>query len=379
MPWRDLEAALSDRRGPAGEPGRSRLRATAGTARPGPTSGRPTGRQPTWPARPEPASAGRGAVRRAALPLQLQLPRRGLPPRGAGRGGGPPGPGGAGHHRPRRHVRGGPLRRGGPGGRDADGVRGRAVPRADPPAKRGGRPGGHPPAGPGPGPHRLHPAVPGPLGGPSVRPGKRAAVGGPRDPRRHWGRGACRTSARRPASDRRTRLVRPGAHADHWVVLTGCRKGIVPAALVAHGPARAAVRAGPPPEAVRAGPTWWWSCGTTATRSTRPATTPWSPSPTGAAPRSWPPTTSTTTIPPAGRWPRPWPRCGPGAAWTTSTAGCRPRPPPTCAAGPSRPGASPVIPAWWSGPPRWAGSAPSTWPWWRPTCHRGRSRRATPR
>ncbi len=32
----------------------------------------------------------------------------------------------------------------------------------------------------------------------------------------------------------------PRATADHWVVLTGCRKGIVPAALVAHGPARAA-------------------------------------------------------------------------------------------------------------------------------------------
>ncbi len=32
----------------------------------------------------------------------------------------------------------------------------------------------------------------------------------------------------------------PSSHADHWVVLTGCRKGIVPAALVAQGPARAA-------------------------------------------------------------------------------------------------------------------------------------------
>ena len=32
----------------------------------------------------------------------------------------------------------------------------------------------------------------------------------------------------------------PAQNADHWVVLTGCRKGIVPAALVAHGPARAA-------------------------------------------------------------------------------------------------------------------------------------------
>jgi error-prone DNA polymerase len=32
----------------------------------------------------------------------------------------------------------------------------------------------------------------------------------------------------------------PESGADHWVVLTGCRKGIVPAALVAEGPARAA-------------------------------------------------------------------------------------------------------------------------------------------
>ncbi|HET9690859.1 MAG TPA: error-prone DNA polymerase [Acidimicrobiales bacterium] len=32
----------------------------------------------------------------------------------------------------------------------------------------------------------------------------------------------------------------PGVAADHWVVLTGCRKGVVPAALLAAGPARAA-------------------------------------------------------------------------------------------------------------------------------------------
>jgi error-prone DNA polymerase len=31
-----------------------------------------------------------------------------------------------------------------------------------------------------------------------------------------------------------------GCHSDHWVVLTGCRKGIVPAALTDHGPGRAA-------------------------------------------------------------------------------------------------------------------------------------------
>jgi error-prone DNA polymerase len=33
----------------------------------------------------------------------------------------------------------------------------------------------------------------------------------------------------------------PVAASDHWVLLTGCRKGIVPSSLVAHGPARAGV------------------------------------------------------------------------------------------------------------------------------------------
>src|SRR5690606_12653406 len=63
------------------------------------------------------APAGRGArgaraVRRAALPLQLQLPRRREPPGGAGRAGGAAGPFRDRAHRPRRHVRGGPVRRG---------------------------------------------------------------------------------------------------------------------------------------------------------------------------------------------------------------------------------------------------------------------------
>ena len=45
---------------------------------------------------------------------------------------------------------------------------------------------------------------------------------------------------------------------------------------------------------------------------------------------SSPPTTSTTPRRPGARWPPPWPRCGPAAASTRSTAGCRPasaRPP----------------------------------------------------
>ncbi|MCZ7629738.1 MAG: PHP domain-containing protein [Microthrixaceae bacterium] len=61
----------------------------------------------------------------------------------------------------------------------------------------------------------------------------------------------------------------------HWAVLTGCRKGTVPSALVG---------AGRPLPTGSCGP-WWrlsasttpsWSCGITATLSTRAATTPWS-------------------------------------------------------------------------------------------------------
>ncbi len=73
-----------------------------------------------------------GALRRAALPLQLLVPRRCLPPRGAGRGGGPARPGGLGPHRPRRLLRRGALRRGGQGRRGAHGVRGRAHPQRCP-------------------------------------------------------------------------------------------------------------------------------------------------------------------------------------------------------------------------------------------------------
>ena len=107
------------------------------------------------------------------------------------------------------------------------------------------------------------------------------------------------------------------AHGGHWVVLTGCRKGAVPQALLARArrPRPASWRGW----STRSAPTTWRSsCATTATRSTRPATTPWPRWPCGRASTWWPPTTSTTPRPTAGAWPRPWPRCGPGAASTTS-------------------------------------------------------------
>src|SRR6266576_2273893 len=73
------------------------------------------------------------------------------------------------------------------------------------------------------------------------------------------------------------------AHGGHWLVLTGCRKGTVPAA--------------------------WHAAGPTAILSTRFATTPscrWRRAPAS----TWsPPTTSTMQRLPGAHWPPLWPRC----------------------------------------------------------------------
>ena len=91
-----------------------------------------------------------------------------------------------------------------------------------------------------------------------------------------------------------------GAHDGHWLVLTGCRKGAVPAALAARrarpGWTRPAARS-TSWSAGSAGTTWRSSCGTTATRWTTPATTRWP---------SWPPAAGWPPSPPATRTtPRP--------------------------------------------------------------------------
>ena len=105
-----------------------------------------------------PSRAGR-AVRRAALPQQLQLPRRRQRPGGAGRGGGPARPARAGDHRPRRVLR---RRRASPRRRRRttlrDRLRRRALARADRPQNGVRRPRGQPPAGAGPRGRGLPPA-----------------------------------------------------------------------------------------------------------------------------------------------------------------------------------------------------------------------------
>ena len=111
------------------------------------------------PAR-RPGAVRPGALRGAALPLQLQLPGRREPPGGAGRGGGPAGPVRGRPDRPRRDVRGGPVRRGGEGLRHAHALRRGAVDRADRAAGRPRRPGRATPAGARPRPGGLPAALP---------------------------------------------------------------------------------------------------------------------------------------------------------------------------------------------------------------------------
>ena len=275
--WSELEAALSGKR--AGRDGRAPRAARRGT----PVATGRRGAASASRSRPTASTARApavGAVRRAALPLQLLVPRRCLAPRGAGHRGRPARARGAGPHRPQRVLRRRALRRGGPGGRPADRVRRRdhADARARPPTQQvdaareaatrrprstpGGCPTRHAPDPHGDhllvladGPGRLRPA------GPGAEP--RAPGGGE-------GGAAVRASPTSPAT--------PAG--DVWV-LTGCRKGAVPRGA---GRRRAGRRA---PRAAsgwsrRSGATGCSSsCGTTATRSTRPATTRSSSSPPG--------------------------------------------------------------------------------------------------
>jgi hypothetical protein len=170
-----------------------------------------------------------GPLRRAALPLQLQLSRRGEPPRGARRGGRPSRPGCDRDYRPRRHVRGGALRRGRPGARRQDGVRCGAQPRARRTAQRRPRPGGRASAGAGPRPGRLPQVVPHhqrrpPAGPREGQAGLRPGAGGGR------GGGALGGAHRLPqggsapgAGARRSRRSRVAAAAPGRAVRSGAR------------------------------------------------------------------------------------------------------------------------------------------------------------
>ena len=116
----------------------------------------------------------------------------------------------------------------------------------------------------------------------------------------------------------------PQAHGGHWVILTGCRKGAVPAALAAAS--RAAARGGS--SGALAGMFGRQNVVVELTSHDQPADderndalyelaastgTPWSP-----------PATCTTPPRAMPGWPRRWPRSGPAAAWMRWTAGWLP-------------------------------------------------------
>ena len=186
LPWSQMERALRPARSWST---RSPSTATAATRRPGPASG-------ALPGAADRARADHRALRRAALPHQLQLPRRGQPPRGAGRGGGPAGADRARRHRPRRVLRRGAVRRGGP--------RAAACPPSSAPSCRSDLPG---PQNGEPDPVGRHLLV--------LARGPRGTPGWPaRSPRRSWpaGRRAARTTA--TWSEVAADAARPRAGAD---------------------------------------------------------------------------------------------------------------------------------------------------------------------
>ena len=240
MPWWELEAALSDRPPPASAAGtvapRGRRRGTrVATARRGAASASRTchHRRRSHQAAAASRFAG-GAVRRAALPHQLLVPRRRLASRATGGGSCPPRSRSAGGHRSRWPLRRGPLRRGGACRRPADGVRRRDH------ARLGQRARGR--CSPKTTPSSRSPPV-------SCRiimlPIRTAIIcscspTGPRGYARLARALSLGHLAGEKSAPQFTLLDIADAMAGHGWVLTGCRKGAVPAALVDHGPAAAA-------------------------------------------------------------------------------------------------------------------------------------------
>ena len=181
----------------------------------------------------------------------------------------------------------------------AHGLRRRALAGADRAAERRGRPGGQPPAAARPRPRGLPAAV-------------------PHDQRR--------AAARRGEGPPRLRPRRAGRAdtAGHVLVLTGCRKGAVRQALDARragGGRRELPRLAELFGRENVAVELTYASAAHRHRAQRRA---------GRARRRRRPADGrhhgacTTPRPRGTRWPRRWPRSGPGAAWTTSTAGCPP-------------------------------------------------------
>jgi error-prone DNA polymerase len=169
----------------------------------------------------------------------------------------------------------------------------------------------------------------------------------------------------------RRRGPRRQAGGGHWAVLTGCRKGTVPPRWSRDGPGGGRPGAGPAGRGVRAPSTCTSSCGITATRSTRPATTRW---PSWRPRRGW-----------AGRHQqRALRHPGPAQAGHRAGGGAGPSQPRRARRLAARGGGAPAV-GGRAGPPlrplpgcgraaaELGRSARSTCRWWRRSCRRTRA------
>ena len=162
-----------------------------------------------------------------------------------------------------------------------------------------------------------------------------------------------------------------------WWVLTGCRKGAVPAALVRDGPATAEHALGQLTDAFGRDRVLveLWDHGDPMDRPRNDALA-------RIASRAGTEVVATNNVhyatPDRRRLAdRARRRSAAGAAWTSSTAGCPPRPSRTCAARPSSSGASPATPVRSSALRRWPPPARSTCGSRCRTCPTTRCRRVT--
>ena len=205
------------------------------------------------------------------------------------------------------------------------------------PAERDPRSRGRAPRGPRRGAGRVRPARPGDQRG-AVRGGEGRAPH--HDPR----------ARRRRPRRRCTSIPLASAANNSWFVLTGCRKGTVPAALVARRPCRRARARSTSSSPRSVAIVCSWSCGTTAIRSTVTATTSWRwlPRPPGRRDRHQQRPLRHSRAAPARHRARRGPRAA--ARSTRSTAGSPRRRSRTCAARASRRAASIAGRARWSAP-----------------------------
>ena len=300
---------------------------TGATARPGPagaapTRPRPTSRPARVPARPPSRTPS------CTAHSNFSFLDGASSPRGAGRGGRPARPRGPGPHRPRRLLRRGALRRGGPRRSGLPTVFGAELTLDGPgpsPALGAPDPPGDAPGGAGPTARRATPAL--------ARPLSRAQL--------------ARARRARPASALDELADLAGTGAGHWVVLTGCRKGTVPRPLEADGPGRGGARAGP--------------AGRAASAATRCAVELWdhgdpldsarNDALAELAVRGGVELVATNNVHYATPLDRPAGHgagggAGPPQPRRARRLAARPPPAPTCGRGPSRPAGSPATPAW---------------------------------